>query len=251
MKKFFLIICLVFVAQAPAQETADKEQVDPVAILILDKMSDLIGDLESCTFTLSTRQDVEDPDHGWVTQHSTSTMIFDGPDKMHVHRNGEKGQEGFWYNGEEVSFYSYSQNNFVRISAPETTLATIDTLNVVYGTEIPAADFFYPAFTDDLLEAFPTIRYLGKKPIAGEDCYHIKASNDEMEIQFWISDEAYKLPVRYSIVYKGKSNMQYESKFSDWVLNPVIPPSVFEFMPPKNATAIKILAQNPPKSETP
>ncbi len=251
MKNIFFLISLIFVTSGYAQDAESNEQVDPVAVLILDKMSDLIGDLESCTFNLSTRQDVMDPDHGWVTQHWSSTVIFDGPDRMHITRIGEKGQEGFWYNGKEVSYYSYDENNFVRIPAPETTLATIDTLNMRYGTEIPAADFFYPAFTDDLLEAFPTIFYLGKKPLGDEMCFHLKASNSEMEVQFWISDKVYKLPVRYTIVYKNKSNMQYESNFTEWELNPVIPPSVFEFMPPKNATAIKILAKNPPKSETP
>lgn len=244
MKKLFLFSCMLFVMHVQAQETTKDEQVDPVAVLILDKMSDLIGDLESCTFNLSTRQDVNDPDHGWITHHSTSTLMFDGPDKMHVHKNGEKGQEGFWYNGKEVSYYSYDQNNFVRIQAPETTLATIDTLNAVYGSEIPAADFFYPAFTDDLLEAFPTILYLGKKSVGDDNCFHIKASNEEMEVQFWISDKAYILPVRYSIVYKNNSNLQYETHFTNWDLNPVIPASVFEFMPPKNAKSIKILAKN-------
>lgn len=248
MKKFFLFSCMLCFLHSFGQETNKDDQVDPVAVLILDKMSDLIGDLQSCTFSLSTRQDVNDPDLGWVTTHSTSTLMFDGPDKMHVSRNGEKGKEEFWYNGEEVSYYSYDQNNFVRIPAPETTLATIDTLNTTYGTEIPAADFFYPAFTDDLLDAFPTILYLGKKPVDGDDCFHIKASNDDMEVQFWISDKAYKLPVLYSIVYKKNSNMQYETHFTNWDLNPVIPPSVFEFMPPKNAKSIKILAQsNSPK----
>ena len=248
MKKLFFLLSLFFASQLQAQDASKDEQVDPVAVLIFDKMSDLIGDLESCSFTISTRQDVEEPDYGWVTHHSTSTVIFDGPDKMHLFINGDKGQEGFWYNGQEVSYYSYDENNFVRIPAPETTLATIDTLNIKYGTEIPAADFFYPAFTDDLLEAFPSIVYLGKKSVYGEDCYHIKASNDEMVAQFWISDKVYKLPVRYNIVYKNKSNMQYESHFSNWDLNPGIPPSVFEFMPPKNAKPIKILATtNPPK----
>jgi hypothetical protein len=239
---------MLIVFHAHAQEKSQNEQVDPVAVLILDKMSDLIGDLQSCSFDITTRQDRNDPDHGWVTEHSKSTIIFDGPDRMQVQRNGEKGQEGFWYNGEEVSYYSYDQNNFVRIPMPETTLATIDTLNTKFGTEIPAADFFYPAFTDDLLQAFPTILYLGKKSVDGEGCYHIKASNQEMVVQFWISDMTYKLPVRYNIVYKDKSNMQYESHFTNWDLNPVIPPSVFDFMPPKNAKAIKILARtNPPK----
>ena len=131
MKKFFLLagmfVCTFGFAQespqeAP-QESTEEGQVDPVAVLILDKMSDLIGDLESCTFSLSTRHDVDDPDNGWVTHHSTSTLMFDGPDKMHVHRNGEKGQEGFWYNGEEVSYYSYDQNNFVRIPASAKSLS--------------------------------------------------------------------------------------------------------------------------------
>lgn len=248
MKKFFLFSCMLIFMQAHSQEKPQNEQVDPVAVLILDKMSDLIGDLQSCSFDITTRQDVNDPDHGWVTEHSKSTIIFDGPDRMQVLRNGEKGQEGFWYNGEEVMYYSYDQNNFVRIPAPETTLATIDTLNTKYGTEIPAADFFYPAFTDDLLQAFPTILYLGKKSVDGEDCFHIKASNDEMVVQFWISDLTYKLPVRYNIVYKDQSNMQFESHFTNWDLNPLIPQSVFDFMPPKNAKAIKILARtNPPK----
>ena len=248
MKKLLFLITLFCATQLQAQDTSEVEQVDPVAVLILDKMSDLIGDLESCSFHISNRHDVEDPDHGWITEHSESTIIFDGPDRMHLYKSGENGQEGFWYNGEEVSYYSYDENNFVRIPAPETTLATIDTLNIKYGTKIPAADFFYPAFTDDLLQAFPSIAYLGKKAVDGEECFHIKASNDEMEVQFWISDKVYKLPVRYNIVYKNKSNMQYESHFSNWDLNPVLPPSVFEFMPPKNAKPIKILATtNPPK----
>ena len=248
MKKYFFLLSLFFVSQLQAQDASQDEKVDPVAVLIFDKMSDLIGDLESCSFQVSNRHDVEDPDHGWITVHSESTIIFDGPTRMHLEKSGENGKEGFWYNGEEVSYYSYDQNNFLRIPAPETTLATIDTLNIKYGTEIPAADFFYPAFTDDLLQAFPSIVYLGKKSVDGEDCFHIKASNDEMVAQFWISDKVYKLPVRYNIVYKKESDMQYESHFSNWELNPVIPPSVFEFMPPKNAKPIKILATtNPPK----
>jgi len=239
MKKLFIYLSLFFSILVNSQE----QKVDPVAILILDKMSDLIGDLESCTFDLTSSDDALDPDYGWITHYSQSAIIFDGPNKMHVNRKGDEGNQGFWYNGEIVTYYSFDENNFVTIDAPETTLATIDSLNIKYGTEIPAADFFYPAFTDDLLEAFPTILYLGKKGIGTKECYHIKASNPEMEVQFWISDDTYNLPVRYNIVYKGKSHMQHESNFDNWDLNPNIPPSVFEFIPPKNAAEIKILAK--------
>ena len=65
-----------------------------------------------------------------------------------------------------------------------------------------------------------------------------------MEVQYWISNDAYFLPKRYLIIYKDKENMQFEGTFSDWKLNPDIPDTVFEFNPPPKANQIKIMAKN-------
>jgi hypothetical protein len=64
-----------------------------------------------------------------------------------------------------------------------------------------------------------------------------------MEVQYWISNDAYNLPKKYVIIYKNRQNMQYEGTFSNWEINPDIPEAVFEFTPPPMAAEIKILAK--------
>lgn len=240
MKKIYLILFVTL----PFLMVGQTSKVDPVAVLILDQMNDVIGDLQSCSFDLSSSHDVIDPDFKLIKNHSEAKVIFDGPNKMLVRIDGDKGKKGYWYNGENVIFYNFDENNYVRIDAPETIIATIDSLHTNYAIEIPAADFFYPAYTDDIIDDFQEITYLGKKNIDKSECFHIKVSNATMDVQYWISNDSYKLPKKFLIIYKDKNNMQYEATFSNWVLNPVLPAAVFEFMPPENSSEIKILAKN-------
>ena len=46
------------------------------------------------------------------------------------------------------------------------------------------------------------------------------------------------------IIYKNKSNLQYQSTFSNWSLNPNTPNSIFGFLPPPNAKLISILKKS-------
>jgi hypothetical protein len=65
-----------------------------------------------------------------------------------------------------------------------------------------------------------------------------------MDVQFWIENDAFKLPKKYVIIYKDNNNYQYEAVFNNWKVNPLIPDAVFEFTPPAQASLVKILAKN-------
>lgn len=240
MKNYFLLLVLAIPLFTQAQE----KKIDPVAILILDHMSDVIGEMESCSFTVATSQDVIDIDHGLIKVNQQDEVLLSGPNKMLVHINGDKGKKGYWYNGEQLVYYSYTENNYGIIDAPATTMATIDSVHASYGIYFPAADFFYPANTDDMMEDFDSIEFLGRKTIDQVDCLHIKASNASMDVQFWIENDAFKLPKKYVIIYKDNNNYQYEAVFNNWKVNPLIPDAVFEFTPPAQASLVKILAKN-------
>lgn len=239
MKNYFLLLAFLLSLTINAQT----KNVDPTAVLLFDHMSDLIGELESCSFNLSTSNDVIDRDQGFMTRHISSYVAFSGPNKMLVHLEGKRGKSGIFYNGEKVTFYNYTENNYAIVDALDNSIATIDMLHFDYDIDFPAADFFYPAFTDDILSDFEDIQYLGKKMIDNEECFHIKITNDEMIIQYWITNDAYKLPKKYEIIYRKKDNMHYVSTFSNWDLNPNIPNAVFEFTAPVNSKEIKILAK--------
>lgn len=240
MKKMFFILLLTISLQIFAQES----RFDSTAILILDKMGTIIGDLNSCSFTLNTSSDQIDVELGLVKQFKAHQVYMVGPDKMLVDSHGEKGHRGFWYNGEQLAYYSYSENNYAVIDAPSNIMATIDTVNKTYGIEFPAADFFYPSFTDDLIENNDEIIFVGKSLIDDKECFHIIAKNSVLSIQIWISDDALFLPVKMVIVYYDVSpNQQYEATFSNWQINPNLPNAMFEFSPPPDANRLKLVAK--------
>lgn len=239
MKKLLLTICLGVLSFLGQAQVA--KQIDATAIFILDQMGDVIGDLQSVTFNLRNSIDELDGQGNIVTQFSTNTISLSGPDKLLIRTDGTKGKLGYWYDGTYVTYYSFDENNYVTLEAPETTIEMIDTMHQNYDFKFPAADFFYPSLTDDMIEQFDTISYLGKNVLDGEECYHIMASNERLNIQLWISNDTFLLPKHFIIIYKDKSNLKYESTFSNWSINPVIPEVTFSFLAPPKAKLISIL----------
>lgn len=223
---------------------AQDSNIDTTAVILLDRMGKIIGDLSSCSYKLNASNDQIDVELGLVKHFTTHQVYMVGPDKMIVDSRGEKGHRGFWYNGEQLAYYSYSENNYAVIDAPANIIATIDTVNKTYGIDFPAADFFYPSFTDDLIENNDEIVFVGKSSIDEQECFHIIARNSVMSTQVWISDDALFLPMKMVIVYYDISpNTQYEATFSNWQLNPTLPNTMFEFTPPAGANKLKLIAK--------
>lgn len=240
MYKMFLIFLLYLSVQLYAQESI----YDTTALMILDRMSSMIGDLKSCSYTLHTSYDVIDVELGLIKYFNVNQVYMVGPDKMLIDSRGNKGHRGFWYNGKQLAYYSYSENNYAVIDAPPDIISTIDTVSKTYGIDFPAADFFYPSFTDDLIENNDEIIYLGKCVVNDKNCFHIIAKNSASSFQFWISDDALFLPLKMVIIdYDVNPNTQYEATFSNWQLNTEYPNAMFEFTPPANSNQLRLLAK--------
>ena len=215
---------------------------DPAALQILDHMSALIGELGSCSFTLNVARDVNDPDSGLVTQFVVNEVYMLGPNKLLINSRSDGDHRGYWYDGKTVTYYSYDENNYAAVTAPATILQTIDTISRDYGVDFPAADFFYPTFTDDLIANSDSIVFLGKKNVEGKDCFHILAAGKTMGVQLWIADDSLNLPVKLLIVYYDQKNApHYEATFSNWKINPDLPSAIFDFVPPQTAARITLV----------
>jgi hypothetical protein len=242
MKKTFIsLVGLLLSLGLVAQSRSD----DSVAILILDRMSDVISGLESCSFKLNTESDVREYPYGLVKKFSEFETYMSGPNKMMFIARGIRGHRQYVYNGQQLAYYSFDDHNYGLIPAPATTIKAIDSVNTSYGIEFPAADFFYPAFTKDLIENSDSIRYLGMAGIEGKDYFHIMAFAKDMNLQFWINNDAYTLPGKFSITYKHQEDSpQYMASFSEWQINPKLPDAMFEFYPPPGATMVRIMSKS-------
>lgn len=241
MKKTFIPVLLVLSAMAGYPQA---RKYDSLAIIIIDRMSDVIGDLESCSFKLFAAHDVVNGSSGSVKYFSDYEVFFKGPDKALINAHGYRGHRELLYNGEQLAYYSFNENNYGIMPAPDNIIRMIDSLHDVYDIEFPAADFFYPAFTDDLIQASDSIRYLGMEEIANKEYFHVIAYSRDMDAQFWINNDSYNLPARFSITYKTKPGMpQYLALFSDWQINPQLPDAMFDFQPPPDATPVRMMAR--------
>lgn len=219
-------------------------QVDTVALNLLNKMSAILGEMNSLRFELATANDEQNDLFENERRFARHEVILSNANKMTIHSESDKGSRGIWYNGEYFNYYSFDENNYVTLSAPGTTMGMIDSMNTHFGIDFPAADLFYPTLTEDLLAHFESIRYLGRRLVEGQDCFYIMASSETMTFQLWISNSALFLPKRYLIIDKEKAYQQHQGTFKEWDLNLELPNSTFEFVPPASAKMISILSKS-------
>jgi hypothetical protein len=242
MKRVLLGLAVVLITLIAAGQS---NKYDSVAIIIIDRMSDVIGDLESCNFKVKVANDVPSGPKSYVKYFTDYEIYMYGPDKLMVNARGYKGHRKILYNGDQLAYYSFDENNYGIIPSPRTVIKMFDSVHQKYDIDFPAADFFYPAFTDDLLQHSDSLRYLGMEKVGAHEYFHIVSYGKEMTMQFWINNDSYNLPARFAITYTQKQGFpQYMAIFSDWEINPVLPNAMFNFQPPPNARRLRIMSKS-------
>ncbi|WP_084123603.1 DUF2092 domain-containing protein [Aquiflexum balticum] len=239
----YCILSLVLIYPIRAQESPS---IDNNAVVLLDRMSDLIGQLSSCSFKLNASVDKLMPQVGPVKEYFNHQVHFVGPDKMHIQTRGANNH-AYWYNGDILMYYSLTYNHYGFIDTHENIIETIDMVNADYGIDFPGADFFYPTFTDDLLANSDKVAYMGLVNIDGVDCHHIVAVGPEQNVQLWLSNDTFTLPLRFVFLDKTEGHsLQYEGVFSDWMINPDLPDAIFDFVVPESAKRLSIVPKTKP-----
>lgn len=239
-KKFLVILFSGVIAASHLQ--AQTRRIDTVAVAILDKMSALIGELSSCSVTIRSNYDISSKELGLIKHSDEQQLFIHGPNQLLLKSDGDQGSRDFYFDGKTLTYYSMDKNQYGQIDAPANVVEMIDTVNKMYGIEFPAADFFYPTFVDDILADSKTLVYLGLTKVDNKECYHIAGTTQDKTYQFWVSDDAFTLPVKMVIIYTNKEmHPQYEATLSDWQVNPSLPDALFTFTAPHKARKVKLM----------
>lgn len=229
-------------------DSSVKSSFDPKAIAVLDRMSEVIGELNSCSFQLKTAEDIPHDKAGYIRQYSNHDVYLVGPDKMHIYSKRPKENNAYWYNGDIMMYYSFTYNHYGFIETPDNIRETIDMVHYEYGVDFPAADFLYPTFTDDLMESSDYIEYIGLAEVDGVECHYIVSKGPTLQVHLWISNDGYELPMRYTInEIKNGEKMQFEGIFSNWYINPDLSDALFDFVVPESARRLNIVSKSSTK----
>ncbi|MFC3880406.1 DUF2092 domain-containing protein [Algoriphagus namhaensis] len=237
----FGLFLLFWTVTAQAQEI----KLDTTALTILDNMSEMFGQLKSIGFKSNIARDVSFSNDVNIKQFSSTEVKIQGPNKFVTRVHGEEKEEVYKYNGEQVYYFSFTNNLFAVSDAPDNLIETIDWLYTDFGIEFTAADIFYPNFSKDLADNMNFIQFIGVVHIDGERSFHILAQNESISVQFWIKDDVYLLPSKVVLTYLDKPFFpQYEVEFSGWELNMEYPEAIFEFNPPPSSRQITWMKTN-------
>lgn len=230
----YAVLASVFLVSCTAK---DKDEYDTRAIESLDAMSEVIGELLACSYTLDDVNVTEDGSEFY----NVHDVYMRGPNKMYIHSNGTKGERSYWYDGATLAYYSFDKDTYAEIEAPGNIVETIHYVHEEYGVRFPAADFFFPDLTDDILAEFDRVLFLGEDVLDGIESISILASNDNQTVQIWI-DKATNLPLRLSIEPTAETAKFYEATFSNFRENPDLPDLLFESKPPIDSEKTELKA---------
>jgi len=240
MKKQITLFVLSILPYAMMAQNEEKE-IDLDAVILFDQMGEAIGELSSVSYHLSTIKEVLNADKTIDTAYNECDVKMVGPNKMSVKQHSKDKHSAYYYNGEVITYYSFKENNYITVDAPNNIIDMIDFMSEKFSMKFPAADFFYPTFTDDILENFDAITYVGLDLLGGEECNLVKIENENLSVKIWISAEAHTLPKQFEITYKKEDNTKFKGTFSDWQLNPELHSDIFQFTPPVSARLISVL----------
>lgn len=225
--------------------SAQEKSIDTTAVLILDRMSSIFGEMENLGFTTKVSRDVVYAEDFFIKVFSTSEVKIKGPNKFSVRIHGENREDQYSYNGEQVIYYSYHNNLYTIADAPDNLIETIDWLYDDFGIELTTADFLYPSFSKDFVDQMDHVEFLGIAQVEGKRAFHVAGSNSDITVQIWVSDDSYFLPLKIIITYfDGPYANQHQTDFSNWEINQNYPNSIFEFLPTPSAKQITWMSQN-------
>ena len=236
--KYQVVYLLLGILSLTSCNCDKPKYLEEEAIVAFDEMSSSIGEMNSCSYTIT----VEALREGGESKEVTHDVYFRGPNKMYIYSNGEDLSRGYWYNGSQFAYYNYLTAEYDTMVAPGNIIETIEAVHENYGIYFPAADFFYPTFTDDMIDNFDSILYLNQEDLKERSLIEIVGINSELEAIFTLSkNKMGVLPLGLSLYNKEKDNaLVYDAVLSNWRHNPSLPDRLFNFIPRDDAKRVKL-----------
>jgi hypothetical protein len=239
---FFALGLLVLSAIVSTEVRAQAPEVDPVAVQILQRMTDYVGSLRQFSVdTQNTLEDVLGSGHRVDIDVSASVTIS-RPNKLRAERRGDLIDQIFYYDGKTLTLYNPSDKVYATEPAPGTIEELLDYSREELGLVVPAADLVYRNAFPLLMQDVTFAVVVDKTFIGGVRCDHLLFSRPGVDFQVWVADSGRPLPLKYVVTDTEHSGrVSITTVMSDWKVAPAVGDDLFTFMPPQGAKLITFM----------
>ena len=221
----------------PAQPTGSSA-VDPRAMEILKKMSDLLGGTSSFGFTAEETYDEHDGNQMLQFGNIRSVAVR-RPNKIAVETSGDTVNRRAWFDGQRFILLDKEHNVYGSTEFSGTIDQLLDLLDEQFEVVIPLGELISENLQGQLTERLQSGSYLGLHQVGATKCHHLAFILDRLDFQIWLEAGEKPLPRKLVISYKQEPGMpQYTAIFTRWNLDMETPDKLFEFQVPPEARTI-------------
>jgi len=201
-KLYFKMVTLVafgvltLAATITTEVRAQTPALDPVAVKILQTMTEYLGSLQQ--FSVHTQNTLEDElDSGHRIDYDISAkVIINRPNELYAERRGDLVDQIFYYDGKTLTLYNPADKVYATEPAPGTIEEMLDFTRESLGLMIPAADLIYRNAFPLLMQDVTLAMMVGKAVIGGIRCHHLLFSRPGVDFQVWVADSGHPLPYK-------------------------------------------------------
>ena len=216
--------------------------MDPAAVEKLKRMTEFLDGLQQ--FSVHTQSIIEElhvSGHR-VDNDLAASVTVKRPNKLRAVRTGEFMNQRFFYDGKTLTLYSPTEKVYATEPAPDTVEGMIDFARETVGILLPAADLLYRNAYPLLMQDVTLAAVVGKTVLDGVKCDHLLFSHPDVDFQIWIAEGSQPCPRKYVVTETDTPALLSITTFlSDWNTAPAVDDAQFEFVPPKDADAIRFL----------
>ena len=236
-------------ASAPAAQPdlGLKVEIEPAAVALVKAMCDKLAAAKTMSFTAVVTYESPDRTGEPLAYATLSQVALQRPNKLRVITLGDGPRNDFYYDGTTVQAYEPAANLLATVKAPDTL---DDMLRAAYeyaSIYFPFADVIvsdpFKMVSDNLRAAF----VVGKSIVVGNVPTDIVVLVGKyVHVQLWIGSDD-RLPRMARAIFVGDpAHYRHTVQFSDWKIDPVLPPDTFSFTPPANVARVPFARPDSP-----
>ncbi len=233
---------------------AFKLVIEPRAIDLLKATSARLAAAKSMSFVAVVSYEFPSKLGPPIVYTVRDDVTMQRPDKLKIVTPGDGPMSEFYYDGKTMIAYVPDKNLAAEAAAPPTIDAALraayDNAAIYYPfTDLILSDP-YSALTDGTVLAF----YIGpSEEVGGTKTIMVAWANNDVFLQIWIGADD-KLPRRVRAIWRNDPlQLRHDLVLSNWQIDPVIAPAVFESAQAKSAKRIPFASpvSAPPPVGTP
>lgn len=225
-----LLLAVAASAEEPAPEP--ERDVDPEAIELVTRMSELLAKVQTLHYVVDTSYDSVQADGQKIEFGAHREVTARRPDHIRLDTTDRDGtRRVIRYDGKLLSVVNESEKAFASVARTGTIDELADYVHADLGIPTPLSELLSPELPKLLTEEMESARYVGSELLDGKRCDHLAFRNEEVGVQLWITEAG--APRRVVINYESSiGEPGFRADFLKWELAAPAPDALFRFQPP-------------------